>query len=312
MELMNILSPSKKEIISKKVFFCSNLSLIAIKDINNIESNTNDYSVLFLAKQESTDEAIFISCNIVLSDIEVKILHSYQYYIGNIIKDDESLKAYEKIISNITNRNIFFTDFRFTNTDLFNFSFISYRKEDEHHCTSNEIMISAKEYIKINLIFQSLFKISNINFVINMANSISSLKFIKPEEINIRCSYYDDNTLCTAYRIREKALNFDINFKVFNIEIDTNKYRLNNPIVKKYYDKEYPNSVDCINIYHVIPYIDDSILILFFGYPKYLDIITKTFKQEKTYNQYGIIIEKDKLKETNFIDYKNKILSEVK
>lgn len=309
MELVNILSPTEKEIVAKKVFFCSNINLLAIKEIgNNIDSINNEYSLLFIAEQHSTDDIIFISCNVLLNEFEIRSLHTYPEYLGNIMNNEDIKEDYLKITSNITSRNTFFTDFTFIINDHYNFTVNSFRREDDKHCTVNELILPLQEYIKINVLFQNIFKIQNILSLTDMISKYNNIKLISAEELYRGETYYSDGSLFTYYRIREAALNFDITFEVPCQNI--NEEKIINRISMDNYNKNHINCVNILNILHVIPYIDNSVLILFDGYPKYISAVDRKYKLDKTYDKYGIIISEKIIPYTNFVNNFNKILME--
>jgi hypothetical protein len=76
------------------------------------------------------------------------------------------------------------------------------------------------------------------------------------------------------------------------------------------YNKNHINCVNILNILHVIPYINNSVLILFDGYPKYISAVNRKYKLDKTYDKYGIIIPEKIIPYTNFVNNFNKILME--
>ena len=306
MELVNILSPTSKEIVAKKVFFCSNINLVAIKEVKgSVESINNEYSLLFIVTQDSTEDTIFLSCNVLLSEFEIRTLHTYSEYLPNIMNNDKIKQEYLKLADNITSRNTFFTDFTFNSVDYFNFTINSYRREDDRHCTINEIMVPLKEYIKINVLLQNIFKVQVLFPLMDIISKYNILKLITAQELHKGETYYSDSSLYTFYRIREAGLYFDITFEVPCQNIDTKK--IINPTSKERYNGN--GCVNILNILHVIPYKDNSILILFDGYPKFLGRDRK-FRIDKTDDKYGIIIPEHLIPYTNFVNNFNKVLME--
>lgn len=308
MDLVNILFPTKKEIIAKKVFFCSSLKMIAIKDTSNTNDIDNIYSILFVLKQETDDSIIFLSCNIKLTDIEIKILHSYPFYLNNIISNKNAERLYRELTDTMTPRNMYFSDFNFNQIDKFNYKFTAFRREQSGNCVTNEIYIPLKEYIRVNQIFQSLFKVDNITPIVKLADKLTDIKLIEAEVIERGETYYENNELCTFYRVKEAALNFDINFKINNILLEDVEFY--NPLTRNEYNREHPNSTDINNLTDVIPYNKDSILIIYLGYPKWFNKRLGKYCITEVNDTYCIIVKNEYLGITNFIDYANRIIKE--
>lgn len=320
MELINILEPNKDAVVAKRNYICDNLNMVAIKPNktkNELEHSENYYQILFSCQSSIVDDLIFLQCDFCIEPEEFDILSKYLYYLPNILANEKYKNMYDELMKEVDFRNIYFTDFIFGYDDN-KFFIHSYRREDDKHCTLNNVYFTLKEYIKLKLIFKNLCVVDMIGTVINYAEQWTDIKLITAEDIyRGESTIEEDSHLLTHYRISEGALHFDFTYKIVNLfynvkeipqssflnYIDYNLYK------KEYLDENVRTDTLVWNTFDVIPYKDRSVLILFNGYPITYKKHLGKFLQVTDFSTFGIIIEKDKISNTNFIDPINKIIN---
>jgi len=293
MEYMKIADFKENKIIIKKSdkFVINNLMPVGFR-----EQEKNNFIFLFLANQDFDDTNIYLQLFFSASNqFEYDSIKRHPNYIKNYKNNPDSLDMYKKMISNINKDNLYITDFYMTRNPDFPLYYNSYAYKviNDTDIEKMNIFIPRNTFVKLKCLLGNynilspllptslMYKLNIQNIKFSLVSRIKNIgsTMVRHNEIDYIDTHYviraDNKIYAINYRSKPKP-----HFLPMNImgQDDFSKY-------KNDYYLEY------------IFTFEDKVYII---YP------------EENDNKVILIIDKDQINNTNFINPYNTIYKEEK
>ena len=301
MELAKLGLPKEENIVTRNKFIANNVLPIAFKP-TNVE---NRFLALFVAIQDIDESCIYLQSIIAINNkFELDYIMHHELNIANMAKNSKTLEAYQNMIKNMTNSNIYATDFIMNDEKDFPLYYhsLAIKAIDQTHASVLDLYFNRDYFIKINLYLNRL---ANINKFSN--NHIHEALFNDPRLNNIEFVQIEKIKHDATARIATQYGTININH--YTMWCGPSVYKMNylSPIDKDHTSIPLSNPLD-INLYNAFydkhVFIDEFIVYhdqVFVLYEEKSEI-TDDFKSMK-----ALKLSKELADKTNFIDYNNMI-----
>lgn len=301
MELAKLGLPKEENIVTRNKFIANNVLPIAFKPTNV----KNRFLALFVAIQDIDESCIYLQSIIAINNkFELDYIMHHELNIANMTKNSKTLEAYQNMIKNMTNSNIYATDFIMNDEKDFPLYYhsLAIKAIDQTHASVLDLYFNRDYFIKINLYLNRL---ANINKFSN--NHVPEALFNDPRLHNIEFVQIEKIKHDATARIVTQHGTININH--YTMWCGPSVYKMNylSPIDKDHTSIPLSNPLD-INLYNAFyeshTFIDELITYndqVFLLYEERSEI-TKDFKSMK-----ALKLSKELVDKTNFLDSNNMI-----
>ena len=291
MEYMKIINFEENKIIlaEEEKFVVNNLTPVGFRELTK-----NNFVFLFLANQDFDDKVMYLQLFFAASNqFEYDALKKHPNYIKNYKDNKESLDMYKQMISGMKQENLFVTDFFMRRNQEYPFYYNScaYRAIDDVNLKKLNLFIPRNTFIKIKCLLENYnIRSSLLPTALMYKLNIQNVKFALIEKIknfgSIMINEDGKEYIDTVYGIRADG-------KVINVI---------------YRSKRKPNHLplNVIDEETFSKYKNDYYLEYFFPFEDKLYIIYPEENDDKLI----LILNKDQIKSTNFINQYNTIFKE--
>ena len=279
----------KDKIVAKSIYIVNQIIPIAIKHLGN-----EDYSILFLACQDSTEDGKYFNFVVKAKDEDdSNFLNSHSLNINNVTKNENRLKMYIEMTKTMHNENMFNCDFtmvvdkdhkKYFKTEAFRVL------DDKSNIEALDLMITRDNYIKINLFFQRLLLHSNGAELVFGNMYYHNIEFITINHIKLDGATTDvnSNVICAHYTCGAGPTIFKFNIitpKLYNKKI---RNFMRSSVYTDFYADDY------VVTDMVYDSIEDCIYLIFLEF----STVNNHFKSTK-----ALKFTKEFYDRSNFIDY---------
>ena len=145
---------NKKYIVSENDFIINSLYPIGFKET----SVENNFMFLFGAYQDFEDKYIYLQILFKIEDpFEYNIIKEHHNYIPNYEGNPDQASAYQHMISEMNDDNLYATDFIMSKSDRpFYYSAIAVKKDDATHARLLHLYIPRNTFIRIKIFLENL------------------------------------------------------------------------------------------------------------------------------------------------------------
>lgn len=289
MERYRISKPPENKIIAKYDFIVDEIYPICIQRIVN-----NTYGILFFAKQDSTEDIIYLQLVVgANTNYDIINLEQSELYIDNITKVESANKIYSKNISKISNSNSYNTDFDMVPSEQYKqyFSFTGIRiANDNKNAVILNGLITKDNFIKINIFMNRLMDFCTDYIDIFFDKRYRNIQFIKINHLKLdACTKSAEAPIvCSHYTCGLGPTQFRFNYTSTETQ-KMSRMKLRNMMMPDVYNRFYGKDY----IVKDIIMNSDLIYVIFIE----SSIITGDYKSTK-----AIIFTKEFYDRTNFVD----------
>lgn len=259
--------------------------------INEPSEDISFYTILFCCHQDIRDQYMYLQVPINMDEDTIKIIKKRNFFINNIKSDDTAYKEFINMTNNMRIENLFITDFDYIKLkDTTYYKFQSVRQIGQSIYLRREIQIPRWTWIQLKLFFDDLFFDINWNSRYFLESNWSKTYWIKVDHFNYNA----------ATRKKFKSVPMIINHYI--IGCGPSEYNINWITPDKYTDRKLKKSL------HSKIYLAE--------YSHHPSVTHKVY-DETDGTMYIILptddkcvvlkIEKDILKDTNFLDIYNNV-----
>ncbi len=289
MERYRISKPPENKIIAKYDFIVDEIYPICIQRIVN-----NNYGILFFAKQDSTEDTIFLQLVVgANTNYDILNLEKSELYITNISKYKHVVERYNETIDKVSKSNSYNTDFDLVPSEehkqYFSFTGVRIANDNKNAVVLNG-MITRDNFIKINIFMNRLMDFCSDYLDIFFDKKYRNIQFIKINHLKLdACTKsVEAPIVCSHYTCGLGPTQFKFNYSSVETQ-KMSRMRLRNMMMPDVYNQFYGKDY----IVKDIIMNSDLIYVIFIESSS----ITGDYKSTK-----AIIFTKEFYDRTNFVD----------
>lgn len=119
------------------------------------ENDEQSFSILFLAQCNAyEDYKLYLSMYFSYDEVDKEFINNHALNINNILKNPQQREMYSELVKDMTNDNLYMTDFDMEGHPEKKILYIAYAfARDEQDICKTELLISRAKFVQLNLFF---------------------------------------------------------------------------------------------------------------------------------------------------------------